>query len=253
MSIFTLRLFFIVFFSSMKLNAEAQVTINGTLTDITKYNAVEGAQVFCTNGNTAVTDSFGRYKIVAGYTDSLYFFYLNKPTQKFAVLAIPNPNLFEVSLKIPLKTRYTVLEEVVVQANSYRQDSLENRIENEKFFTFKKPGLSTTLSPTGMAGADLNELINVFRFKRKKRYAFLQNYLEEQEEERFINYKFSRKNVERITNLTSPALDSFLVWYRPSYEFTAAATELVFNEYILGCLYQFRKIMPLGGKVKREE
>jgi len=233
--------------------SSAQITINGTLTDITKYNAVEGAQVFCTNGNTAVTDSFGRYKIVAGYRDSIYFFYLNKPTQKFAVATIPRPDLFEVSLKVPIKSRYTVLQEVVIMANSYQQDSVENRLENQKYFGFTKPGLSTSVSPTGGVGADINELINVFRFKRKKRYSFLQNYLEEQEEERFINYKFSKKIVQRITNLTGPALDSFLIWYRPSYDFTATSSELVFNEYILNSLYHFRKIMPLGGEGKKEE
>ena len=47
-------------------SSTAQITIYGTLTDITKFNAVEGAQVLCTNGNTALTDSFGRYKIIAG-------------------------------------------------------------------------------------------------------------------------------------------------------------------------------------------
>jgi hypothetical protein len=233
--------------------ASAQITIYGTLTDITKFNAVEGAEVFCTNGNTAVTDSFGRYKIAAGYRDSIYFFYQNKPTQKFAVAAIPRPDLFEVSLKIPIKTRYTVLQEVVILANSYRQDSMENRIENEKYFSYSKPGLSTSVSPTGGVGADVNELINIFRFKRKKRFGFLQNYLEEREEERYINYRFSKKVIQRITNLTGPSLDSFLVWYRPSYDFTAGASELEFNQYILNSLYHYRKIMPLGGSLKNEE
>ena len=234
-------------------SSTAQITIYGTLTDITKFNAVEGAQVLCTNGNTALTDSFGRYKIIAGYRDSIYFFYQNKPTQKFAVATIPRPDLFEVSLKIPIQTRYTVLQEVVILAKSYQQDSVENRIENEKYFSFSKPGLSTSISPTGGVGADVNELINIFRFKRKKRFSFLKNYLEEQEEARYINYRFSKKIVQRVTNLNGPVLDSFLVWYRPSYEFTASSSELTFNQYILNSLYHYRKIMPLGGSGRKEE
>ncbi len=232
---------------------KAQITVNGTLTDITKYNAVENATVVCTNGNSTTTDSLGRYRIAVGYQDSIYFVYNNKPTQKFPVTSITRPELFEVSLKVPIVTRYKVLNEVVVVASSYRQDSIENRMDNYKYFDYKKPGLSSTLSPTGMAGADLNELINIFRFKRNKRLAFLQNFLEEQEEERFVNFKFSKKAVKRITNLDGPALDTFLVWYRPTYTFASTASELTFNDYVLRSLYQFRRFMPLGIEAKKED
>lgn len=243
----------VILMSFLSATSFAQYKISGTLTDITKYNAVEGASVYTTSGSTAITDSFGRYSIQVVAKDSIYFVYNNKPTQRFPVSAINNPSSFEVSLKVPLQTRYTVLQEVVVITKSYKEDSVTNREENKYGFKYTKPGLTTSISPSGMAGADVNELINIFRFKRNKRLAFLQNFLVEQEEERYINFRFSAKVVRRITGLEGPQLDTFLKWYRPTYEFTASSNEIVFNQYILNSLYHYRKIMPLSPAKKEED
>ncbi len=231
----------------------AQIRVFGNLTDITKYNAVEGADVISTGGNRAVTDSFGRYVIDVAYQDSIYFVYNGKPTQKFAVTAISRPELFEVSLGIAINAKYTVLKEVVVVAKTYAEDSFENRVLNEKFFNYSKPGLSTSVSPGGSVGADLTELINIFRFRRNKRLAFLQKFLADNEEEKYVNFRFSRKNVQRITGLSGVGLDSFLVWFRPSYAFTVSSNEVQFNQYVLNSLFLYRKIMPLDAMQKKED
>ncbi|RYD76538.1 MAG: hypothetical protein EOP53_14500 [Sphingobacteriales bacterium] len=229
------------FYCFISIAAQAQLTISGSVLDKGKINLVEHVRVVSTGGMFAMTDSMGRYNIMVKPQDSIYFVYNNKPTQKFAVNKIANTAQFDVSIHLFVNSKYSMLKEVVVYSKTYKQDSLENRQTYADVFEYKKPGLSTSITPGGAVGADVNELINMFRFKRNKRLKAFRNRLEAQEEERYINYRFNKIFVGRITGLKSPELDSFMVWFRPSYEFTAAADEIAFNQYILNASYQFKK------------
>ena len=231
----------------------AQITISGTVFDSSKINYVENVRVVSTGGMFAITDSLGKYSVMAGKNDSLVFYYNNKPTQKFVVKSIPDPFHFNISLRITVKGKYHLLNEVVVFSKSYKQDSLENRQSYADIFAYKKPGLSTSITPGGGVGADVDELINIFRFKRNKRLKAFQQRLEIQEEEKYINYRFNKLVVKRITGLGGMLLDSFLVWYRPSYEFARNSSELVFDQYILDAFYQFKKIVSLSPAKKEEQ
>ena len=219
----------------------AQLTVSGKVLDKSRINLVENVKVISTGGMFAMTDSMGRYSIPVKPNDSLYFVYNNKPTQRFPVNGIGNPMQFDVSLHVFINSKYSVLKEVIVYSKSYRQDSLENRQTYADVFEYKKPGVSTSIAPGGAVGADVNELINIFRFKRNKRLKAFQNRLEEQEQDQYVNYRFNKLIVARITGLRSPALDSFVLWYRPSYEFAVANDEIHFNQYILNAYYQFKK------------
>lgn len=224
----------------------AQIIVSGTVLDNSKVNFVEAAGVISTGGKIAVTDSLGKYTIQAAADDSLYFIYNNKPTQKFAVNKIPNTAQFDISLHITVKSRYSLLKEVVVYSKNYKQDSAENRESYGEVFNYKKQGIQTSLSPGGGVGLDANELINAFRFKRNKRLKAFQQRLEADEKDKYINYRFNKVFVKRITQLQSPALDSFLVWYRPTYEFTSMSSEIEFNQYILNASYHYKKTSARG-------
>ena len=237
-------IFTLIFIGLLGSRTIAQVRISGTVLDVTKKGYVEGARVISTGGEMKITDSLGRYTINSGINDSLYFIYGNKPTQKFSVKQIANINQFDISLKVMVPSKYNVLKEVIVYSKSYQQDSIENRENYAKVFGYTKPGLSTNIGPQGAVGADVNELINIFRFKRNKRLKAFRGRLEEQEQEQYITYRFNKIIVRRITQLTGPALDTFLVKYRPSYEFAAARNEIQFNQYILQAFYQFKRLNP---------
>ncbi|MEO7523830.1 MAG: hypothetical protein ABIT58_07030 [Ferruginibacter sp.] len=231
---------------------QAQLTVSGTVYDSSKINYVENVRVVSTAGLFTLTDSMGRYHIVSAENDSLFFFYNNKPTQKFAVRSISDPSHFDISLRINIRGKYSVLKEVIIYSKSYRQDSLENRQENADIYDYTRPGLSTSVTPGGGAGADINELINIFRFKRNKRLKAFQQRLETQEQEKYVNYRFNKMNVKRITGLQGQLLDTFLVWYRPDYEFARNSNEINFNEYVLQAFYQFQKLKP-ASPAKKEE
>lgn len=230
----------------------AQFTISGTVFDSSKINYVENVRVVSTGGMFAITDSLGKYSILANENDSLIFYYNNKPTQKFKVKSIVDPSQFNISLHINIKGKYRVLNEVVVFSKSYKQDSLENRQTYADVYDYKKPGLSTSITPGGGVGADVNELINIFRFKRNRRLRAFQQRLELQEQESYINYRFNKLLVKRMTGLTGIYLDSFLVWYRPTYDFVTESDELVFHQYILNAFYQFQKLVDIPDAKKED-
>jgi len=241
---FRLRYFFAIFLMFLgNSDLHAQFMISGTVFDSSKINFVENVRVVSTGGMFDVTDSMGRFHLMANDNDSLIFYYNNKPTQKFIVKSIPDPNNFNISLRINIKGKYHLLNEVVIFSKSYKQDSLENRQTYADIFDYHRPGISTSITPGGGVGADVDELINIFRFKRNKRLKAFQRRIETQEQEKYIDYRFNRIFVKRITGMEGAVLDTFLVWYRPSYAFARDSDELIFNQYILNAFYQYQKLV----------
>ena len=226
-------------FTSASHSLQAQFLLRGTVYDSSKINLVEGVRVVSTGGLYTVTDSMGDYHIMVTEKDSVSFIFRNKPTQKFAVRSVTDPDHFDISLRITVKGKYSTLREVIVRSKSYRLDSMENRQTYADVFDYKKPGLSASMQD-GVAGADLDELINIFRFKRNKRLHKFQLRLEDLEREKYVSYRFNKTMIKRITQLDGAQLDSFMVKYRPTYEFVSTVDELTFNQFVLDASYQFK-------------
>lgn len=223
-------------------NCIGQITVSGIVYDSTKTIPVQNVTVKCTNGNTVVTDSLGKYTIQAFITDSLLFVYNNKPTLKYAVKQIENTDNFYISIHVRVYEKFKTLKEVQIFTKSYRQDSAENRQRFAAIFNYKKPGVSTSFdATTGAAGIDINELINVFRFKRNRQLKKMQERLEEEEKERYINYRFSKATVRRITKLEGADLEVFMKNYRPDFEFTQNSSLVDFYQYILNASYHYKR------------
>jgi hypothetical protein len=253
-----LRLFLKIFllllvFASFANEVSAQYTVSGTVFDSSKRNYVEHVRIESTGGKSAQTDSMGNYKIQATEKDSLTFIYQNKPTQKFPVKDIANLKQFDISLGVTVKGGYHTLKEVVVFARSYREDSIDNRRVYGDVYDYRKPTIRTSISPGGVAGADVDEIINMFRFKRNKRLKAFQGRVEQQERDKFVSYRFNRNFVRRITQLDGAQLDSFMATYMPSYEFASTADEVTFNRYILNSSYAFKLQLPPSQKPKLPE
>lgn len=224
--------------------------VSGTVYDSSKINPVENVRVESVGGKFTWTDSTGHYKIQVTEKDSLTFIYQNKPTLKFSVKDIADPSRFDISLRVKVKPKYRTLKEVVVFAKSYREDSIENRQIYGDIYDFRKPTIRTGVSPDGAVGADVNEIINIFRFRRNKRLKAFQARLEKQEQENFVKYRFNKNFVRRITQLQGAELDSFMVRYSPSYEFASTADEVTFHKYVLNASYRF-KIEMLKQEAKK--
>ena len=240
---FSLRFgFFIQFAASCFLAnfAIGQIIVSGTVYDSTKLYSVSGVQVKSTSGAFTTTDSMGIYHIQVTDKDSISFFYANKPTTKFPVNTISNYNEFDVSLQVRVKEKYKALKEIVIFSN-YRKDSAENRLNYYKQFNYDKPTIRSNYIPGSSAGVDLDELINIFRFRRNKQHLQFQKRLIEQEQDRYVDYRFSTKLLKRVTGLSETMLDKYKTEYRPSYEFITSVSEVEFYEYIIITSNKFKK------------
>ena len=219
-----------------------QLTVKGTVYNMSKTYPVEGVSVLSSSGKGTVTGSSGSYALVVNETDSIYFSYLNKATVRFAVTGIANINQFDISINAPTN----ILPPVQVMPPSYKYDSTQNRQEYAKVFNFKKPGLGITSAPGSGAGVglDLDELINVFRFRRNKSMLGFQKRLLQEEEDKFVDHRFSKTIVRKVTLITGRELDYFMKLYRPSYEFTLLASDYEFAEYIKQSYLRYRAVYP---------
>ncbi|MGC4101156.1 peptidase associated/transthyretin-like domain-containing protein [Ferruginibacter sp.] len=223
-----------------KLSHAQQFVLSGTVYDSSKINYVPGVTVSNKAGQFTITDSMGRYSLTVTEKDSVTFIFRNKATQRFSVHSIPDPSRFDISLRVPYKGKYSTLKEVVVFGKTYREDSLENRETFAKAFNYQKPTVRSTISPDGVAGADLDEIINMFRFKRNKRMKAFQVRLEQEEQDKYVNFRFNKTLVKKLTHLEGTQLDVFMARYRPGYDFVSNAGELELSQYILNCSYKYK-------------
>lgn len=230
---------------------KSQIIVSGIVYDSTKLIPLKEVVIKSGLGNTAISDTNGRYTIVSSEKDSLTFIYRNKPTAKFAVKQIENTGNFDISLHVRVTEKFKLLKEVKIYSKNYRLDSLQNREQYASIFKYQRPGISpTTDSYTGAVGMDLNELINIFRFRRNKQLKKMQIRLLEQEKDNYINYRFNKTTVRRITKLQGKELDFFIQEYRPTFEFTENSSLIQFYQYILDASYQFKKELLLQDKTK---
>lgn len=234
--------------SAAQLNA--QVRIKGRVFDVTRSNPLEAVSVISTAGTGTTTDSLGSFSIIVNPGDSIWFSYLNKPTPKYPVRSIMNPYDFQISLHV----ESTPLKEVRITPPNYRRDSIQNRLDYAKVFNFRKPGVGSSLNmaPGGGVGLDLDEFINMFRFRRNRRMLAFQDRLLREEEERFIDHRFSRALIIKLTQLHGPALDTFVTRYRPPVEFVEIATDYEFQDYIKKSFSHYQRYTNMLNDLRRK-
>ncbi|MBK5272976.1 MAG: hypothetical protein JJE22_18400 [Bacteroidia bacterium] len=224
--------------------------IRGVVFDSSRTNPMESVTVLSTSGRGAVTNADGYYEINVMEKDSIWFSYLNKPTVKFPVLKIANTMAFDISIQVNMP----VMREVKIHQRNYRLDSIQNRLDYAKIFNYQKPKLKTNSSNYGAGvGFDLDEIINMFRFKRNKSIVSFQKRLLEQEQDNFIDHRFSKALVRRLTLLSDPALDTFMKLYRPSYRFTLLAGDYDFQRFIKDSFLRYIKGLPPINLFKEED
>lgn len=219
--------------------------------DSTRNYPLELVSVMSSSGRGTITNANGEYEIEVSERDSIWFSYLNKPTIKFPVLKITNPFSFDISLQVSVPE----LREVRVMPRNYRQDSIQNREDYAKVFNYKKPGLKSVTPSYGQAaGFDLDEIIRVFQFRKNRSMQSFKERLLAQEQEKFIDHRFSKALVRRLTNLDGYELDSFMVVFRPPYFFTIGTGDYDFQKYIKDSYERYKQgLPPLPMRIEEEE
>ncbi len=204
-----------------------QVEVSGTVYDRSQLFVMPRVSVMSTSGKGTMTDSVGYYTIRLTTGDSVYFSYLGKATQKFPVKSTQSNYPLNISLAVTVDS----LPLVVVRPKLYRYDSLANRDEYRKVFEYEPEYL------TGSGGFNLDMLFNA---KKNRQMMALQRRLIEQEQDRYVDHRFNKTLVKRITGLQSPALDTFMRVYRPTYEYILnCENDYEFYKYIRDCGLHF--------------
>ena len=221
--------------------ASAQYKVQGTVYDSSHVYPLQSVSVLATNGKGTITNSDGHYVIDVGEKDSIWFSYLGKPTIKFPVLKIQDVMQFDISLQINV----TLLKEVTVRPRNYKLDSIQNRKDYAKVFNFQKPNISTmtSIGPSG-AGIDIDEVIRAFQFRKNRNMQRFQERLVQQEQDKFVEHRFNKGLVRKLTGLEGEKLDRFMLLYRPTYEFTVYSSDYDFQYYIKECFILFSKNNP---------
>jgi hypothetical protein len=234
------------------LNGYSQYKIRGTVYDSTRNYPLELVSVLTTSGRGTITNKLGQYEVEVNEKDSIWFSYLNKPTVKFPVLKIANPFGFDISLQVNVPE----LKEVKIRPRNYREDSAQNRKDYARVFDFRKGYHFNTVTPTygAAAGFDLNEIINAFRFRRNRQILSFQKRLLQQEQDKFVEHRFNKALVRRLTGLTEPALDSFMLVFRPPYFFAVGAGDYDFQKFIKDSFERYKKGQgPMQMFIEEEE
>jgi hypothetical protein len=199
---------------------------------------LDRVSVVSTSGKGTATDSNGNYIIVVSLSDSIYFSYLGRATSKFAIRDINYSSGFDIALHVDPVT----LQEVKVMPRSYRDDSIQNRRDYEKYFDYKKPGFKITDGSGGLgAGVDLDALIGMLQRDKIHRAQAFQRRLVDEEHDKYVDHRFNRSIVLKITHLEGDEIDSFMVRYRPSYEFCKKATDYDLYDYIKLAYSEYQK------------
>lgn len=136
---------------------------------------------------------------------------------------------------------------VTVRQRNYRMDSLQNRIDYTDVFNYKKPGIRPSIGDGGVVGLDVDAFIKMFQFKRNKRMVAFQRRLLKEEEDRFINHRFNKGLVKRLTGLNAPEIDTFMAGYRPTLVMVQQFNDLELGQYIVEAF----KFYKAGVKVDR--
>jgi hypothetical protein len=136
---------------------------------------------------------------------------------------------------------------VTIRSRNYLIDSLQNRKDYAKAFNYKKPSLGVVTNrnytPGGVGAAfDLDAIINMFRFKYNRQMLSLQKRLVQQEQDKYIDKRFSKWFVTRLTKLQSASLDSFMLLYRPDYEFLLTVNDIELGLYIEESYKHFQRV-----------
>lgn len=202
--------------------------------------------------NHSYTDGYGRFSIDNGGSDSITVSHITYKTYKGIV------SRATANLRIALQPAPIDLEEVRVHAHrdeEFKKDSITNREFYDRQFNYTGPKVMDAFTGNGYNRQpgeliSINPLLLVQALTKKgtPEYKFHKILLRD-EQQQYIDRKFNRGTVSRITQLKGDTLANFLVKYRPTYKFIKKATDYDVEVYIKDCYKKFAKSGFKGDEV----
>ena len=182
------------------------------------------------------SDIGGNYKIPAETGDTIIFSSAGYRPDTIIVA----PYMFTEDFLVPLTPNVVTLVRVEVdEMTNYEQDSIKRRESYAFIFDRKPTKLMNKKSPGDAPGLSFSPISRFSSGEKQKRR--FEKHLEEQEKDYYIDAKFSPGRVAQLTRLKDDSLHTFMVRYRPSYEFCRTASSRDILLYINDKLKLFKK------------
>lgn len=211
------------------MNLSAQVIIKGELRDFGNNKPVENANVrnvFTLKGMTTKDD--GAFQIEVKKGELIEISKLGYQTLRIRIQSEKEPLFYKLELKkAPIELR-----EVDIKGRTldFTKDSIRYR---EVYDIVMRKEHREDVDMRSMPLAMLSK-------KNRQEWAFQQMY-EEWEREKYIDFTFNDRLVNKITYLEGDELKEFMKAFRPSYEFLRSASQYEYLEYIKRCFYLYQK------------
>jgi hypothetical protein len=211
----------------------AQSTARGRVFDSSGTVPLEGVSVMSSSGRGTSTASNGYYELPVRDTDFIWFSYLGKETAKYPAAYVLAFSEFTISIQISVP----LLQEVKIRTPDYRYDSVMNRFNYARIFSYQRPSLRSIVRSISITGIsiDIDELIKAFQVKKIHARLSFQHRLIEEEKNKFIDRRFNRHLVKQLTGLEGEELNQFMIRNRPAYDFVLSSSDYELRKYIKNC------------------
>lgn len=183
------------------------------------------------------SDMGGNYKISATIGDVLVFSSVGYKPDTVRVVAFILDSGYNVLLR--QETKSLPMVNVQGDLNKYQQDSLNRRDEYNHIYQRAPHKAVGGATPTEGAGIVVSP-INYFS-KKEKQVRQLKKRLRDNEETFYVDFRFSRTYVSKLTRLQGDSLSMFMQRYTPSYKFCRQTSPEAMVLYINECLMSFKK------------
>lgn len=184
-----------------------------------------------------LSEEDGSYKIQAAPGDHIAFSSVGYKADTLTVTA----SLLTADCPIYLDIRAQELQAVRVgQYSNYQLDSMDRRKEYAWVYEHD----NTPHFARDRQGADgVGITMNIFRNSSSaaKQRIHLEKRLAKEEEDYYVDYRYNKDYVSRITHLKGDSLRQFMQRYRPSYDYCRKAANVDILVYISDSYKQFMK------------
>ncbi|MDP4150739.1 MAG: hypothetical protein Q8927_18805 [Bacteroidota bacterium] len=186
-----------------------------------------------------LTDAGGAFRIPAGEGDSILF---TSAGYRPDTLVVRSYMFFE-GFEVTMQPNVVALTAVRVGSSSnYQQDS----IDRWKDYEWLKPRQNTRLLDnldkvrTG-DGVGISITPRIYSSGEKDRMR-LRRRLDDEEEQHYVDFRFSREYVGKLTRFEGDTLTRFMTLYRPTYAFCRSAGSVDMLLYVNDSMIKFKQI-----------
>ncbi len=202
-------------FSGARAQGQNPVTLRGQITSLDGQLVLYPATIRNKNSGAKVfSDQGGFYHIAARNGDEVLISFIGYESDSVKVTNVAGTQVYNARLR--MKERFLPQVEVTGKWNPYQLDSIARYEEFRPFLEQKNRSLiDTTKRSSGGFGIVFSPFTRASR-KQKDLRRFKKLYAEN-EVRQYIDYRYSKSFVSRVTGFTGDTLMKFMRVYTPSY------------------------------------